>query len=47
MKRRMLKPLSFATSPSTPKTNTAPVPQNVTMSRPRFARDAEPNLATL
>ena len=47
MKRKMLKPLHLATRPSTPKTNTAHVPQKVTMSSPRFASDAEPNFATV
>ena len=43
----MLKPLKRATRPSTPNTKTAHVPQNVTISRPRLASEAEPNWATV
>ena len=46
-KRMMLKPLSRATSPRMPNTNTAQVPQKVTISRPRLLSDAEPNTATV
>lgn len=47
MSRKMLKPLRRATRPRTATTKTAHVPQNVTMSRPRLASDAEPNCATV
>ena len=47
MKRRMLKPLSRATSPRITNTKIAHVPQKVTISAPRLASDAEPNLATV
>ncbi len=47
MKRKMLKPLSRATSPRMPNTKIAQVPQNVTISRPRLASEAEPNTATV
>ena len=47
MKRKMLNPLIRATSPRMPNTNSAHVPQNVTISRPRLLSDAEPNTATV
>jgi len=47
MTRTMLKPDTFATTPSTPNTKTAHVPQNVTISSPRLARVSDPNWATV
>src|SRR4051812_4356032 len=44
---KMLKPLSRATRPKTPKTKIAHVPQNVTISSPRLCSDAPPNCATV
>ena len=41
------KPDMRATRPSTPNTNTAQVPQNVTISSPRLVSDVPPNFATV
>ena len=46
-KRKMLKPDHRATSPSTPKTKIAQVPQKVTISRPRLASDGLPKTDTV
>ena len=46
-KRTMLKPDRRATSPRTPNTKIAHVPQKVTMSRPRLASEALPNTDTV
>ena len=43
----MLNPLARATSPRTPKTKIAHVPQNVTISSARLLSDAPPNCATV
>ena len=43
--RKMLKPPARATMPRTPKTKIAYVPQNVTISRPRFVSEPLPNCA--
>jgi hypothetical protein len=44
---KMLNPLKRATSPSSPKTNTAHVPQKVTISSARFVSAPLPNWATV
>src|SRR3954449_5130133 len=44
---KMLKPLQRATSPSTPNTNTAHVPQKVAISSARFDKAPPPNCATV
>jgi hypothetical protein len=44
---KMLNPLARATSPRTPKTKIAHVPQNVTINRARLLSDAPPNCATV
>src|SRR3954453_20565054 len=44
---KMLKPLQRATRPSTPNTNTAQVPQKVTISSARFDKAPLPNCATV